>query len=274
MNRLESDYYAYMDFDPEHTREALAHYVGYFAQASPVVELACGRGEFLGLLAEQGQAAVGVDNDDGMLAAARAAGRQAVEGDAVEYLHGVDPGSVGGVFAAHLLEHLPPQAVERLIDGVAAALRPGGVFVAVVPSAASLSVLCHDFWRDPTHVRFYDPDLLSFFCVRAGLTMEHAGGNPANSPGPPPEVLPPRLTMDPGLGEALPRLVQYAVDPGARGGLVDLETTPWYQLGNLLDVLDRRVRNIQEQLASVQGAYDQLLGRLYSANEVYVVARG
>ena len=50
MTRLESDYYSYMDFDPEHTREVLRHYVPMFEDNSPVLELGCGRGEFLELL--------------------------------------------------------------------------------------------------------------------------------------------------------------------------------------------------------------------------------
>ena len=54
MTRLESDYYSYMDFDPEHTREVLRHYVPMFEDNSPVLELGCGRGEFLGLLRREG----------------------------------------------------------------------------------------------------------------------------------------------------------------------------------------------------------------------------
>ena len=51
MTRVESDYYSYMEFDPEHTREVLGHYVPLFEDKAPVLELGCGRGEFLGLLA-------------------------------------------------------------------------------------------------------------------------------------------------------------------------------------------------------------------------------
>jgi trans-aconitate methyltransferase len=74
VTRLESDYYSYMDFDPEHTREVLRHYVPMFEDKSPVLELGCGRGEFLGLLDAAGIKAQGVDSDEGMVDAARRVG--------------------------------------------------------------------------------------------------------------------------------------------------------------------------------------------------------
>ena len=91
MTRLESDYYSYMDFDPEHTREVLRHYVPMFEDNNPVLELGCGRGEFLGLLDEKGIKAEGVDSDDGMVEAARTKGLDVVCGDAIAFLNG-DPG--------------------------------------------------------------------------------------------------------------------------------------------------------------------------------------
>ena len=133
-------------------------------------------------------------------------GTTCVLGDAIEHLEQVEPGSLGGVFCAHFLEHLEPADVARVYVAAARALRPGGAFVAVVPSAGSLSVLGHDFWRDPTHVRFYDPMLLAFFAGQAGLTITEAGGNPLNDPGPPPPLVPQRFDPAPALTESLANL--------------------------------------------------------------------
>ncbi len=73
MTRLESDYYAYMEYDPENAKAGLSHYVPLFPHG-PVLELACGRGEFLELLRDAGTQAQGVDGDEGMVEAARARG--------------------------------------------------------------------------------------------------------------------------------------------------------------------------------------------------------
>jgi hypothetical protein len=78
MSRLERDYYAHMAFDPEHSREVLGLYVPFFEGSGPVLELAPGRGEFLGLLREAGIAGRGVDMDEGMVEVARAGGHGVV----------------------------------------------------------------------------------------------------------------------------------------------------------------------------------------------------
>ncbi len=115
-----------------------------------------------------------------------------VLGDALEYLADVNNSSLNGLFAAHFLEHLPSEAVQRVYAEAARVLAPGGVFVAVVPNAACRSILAYDFWRDPTHVRFYDPVLLQFFAEQVGLALVESGGNPRNHPDHRPVCSPPR----------------------------------------------------------------------------------
>ncbi len=271
---LESDYYRYMGYDPAASRHALGEYLPYFVDAAPVVELGSGRGEFLSLLGEQGVTAYGVDSDEGMVEQARAGGCRVVLGDARTHLQdAVEPGSVGGVFAAHFLEHLGPADVEIVMTGVRRALRPGGVFVTAVPNPACLAVLCYDFWKDPTHVRFYDPHLIAFFCARAGLTVEHMGGNPRNTGGPLLGLSAEKTTVDPALGESVAAAIQRATDPRAEQQDVDT-SSPWYDFGHLVATLDERLQRTQHELAALRSTYERLLGQLFQANEVYVVARG
>jgi SAM-dependent methyltransferase len=287
VSTLESDYYAFMGYDGDHSRKGLVHYVQYF-RSGPVLELACGRGEFLGLLREAGVEVSGVDIDEGMVTLAAGQGHQVALGDAIGYLEDQPAGSLGGLFCAHFLEHLMPDDVLRVYAGAAAALRPGGSFVAVVPSAASLSVLGYDFWRDPTHVRFYDPMLLAFFADRSGLTVTTTGGNPRNEPGPPPQTVPVDFAAEPSLGDALVGLAQRAQavfaaaappgwrpDPAAGAYLRaqnDAQAKLWDQLTHLASVLDQRVQAVQHQNAELRSAYRNLLSALYPSSEVYVVA--
>ena len=292
MSRLESDYYAFMGYESDRARDALTHYAQYFP-AGPVLELACGRGEFLDVLRGAGIPARGVDLDEGMVERATGSGHDVVLGDAISYLEGVEPGSLGGVFCAHFLEHLEPDDVARVYRATARALRPGAAFVAVVPSAGSLSVLGYDFWRDPTHVRFYDPMLLAFFAGQAGLSTTEAGGNPRNDPGPPPPLVPQAFEAKPGLTEQLIALSNAvnAVYPahhsnlrrlrreqpaGGRGEATALVADPraelWSHLVHLMSVLDERAQAIQHQYAELLRAYRALLSQLYPPSEVYVVA--
>lgn len=291
---IESDYYTFMGFDSEAARDGLSYYVKYF-DAGPVLELACGRGEFLELLTAAGVHARGVDLDDGMVAAARARGLDVATGDALEHLAGVPDGSLGGLFCAHFLEHLPAPDAERVYAEAGRVLRPGGVFVAAVPNAACLSVMGYDFWRDPTHVRFYDPMVMAFFAQRAGLTVIDQGPNPNNHAGPPPETRPIPLPDVPSLDAPMERaqeLVRALVGDdsgdGAAGGrrLADAvrrralrgsarqtQRDATVALGDLFRQLELRTQVTQHHLFALRGAYAQLLAALYPANEVFVAAQ-
>ncbi len=291
MTRLESDYYAYMGYDSDRAREALSHYLSFFT-AGPVLELACGRGEFLDLLRDAGLPASGVDVDEGMVERAVERGHEVVLGDAVGYLEGVEPASLGGVFCAHFLEHLPAEDVARVYAAAARALRPGCPFVAAVPSAGSLSVLGYDFWRDPTHVRFYDPQLLAFFAAQAGLEVAEAGGNPRNDPGPPPHLWPQAFEPVASLSSSVaelnaaagkiypahqpppPRRVrrEHEHNGEAPTAVADPRAALWSHAVHLISLLDQRVQAVQHQLAEVHRAYRALVGHLYPPSEVYVVA--
>jgi SAM-dependent methyltransferase len=263
MTRLESDYYAYMEYDPEHSKAGLSHYVPLFPKG-PVLELACGRGEFLDLLREAGVPAQGIDADEGMVRDARAAGHDVQLADALSGLRERPDASVQGVFSAHFVEHLDPEALQAVVTESARVLAPGGHFVAATPNAGCLSVIGHDFWVDPTHVRPYDPRLLAFFCSAAGLEVVETGANPLNSGGPPPAVLPPDVRVDPDLR---PQVV------AALQGSPDTAAGPWLQFGHLVGVLEERLRATQAELAALRQSYAQLLAQLYPPNEVYVVAR-
>jgi SAM-dependent methyltransferase len=279
VNRLEGDYYDYMQFDSAHARDVLSFYIPFFEGAEKILELASGRGEFLGLAREAGIQADGVDWDEHMVETARERGFQVALGDAIEYAaKWVEADSYDGVFTAHFLEHLQPEQVAALLASVHRILRPGARFVAVVPNPACYSVLTHDFWRDPTHVRFYDVPLLGFLCTQAGLTMEASGGNPRNLPGPPPEVIaatePP---VHPLLGEAIDQMLEgiYGLDhKKLRYTLRRRLTHRWqHRAAHLIRLLDERLQSTQSSLRTLHSAYVQLLGIMYQANEVYVVAR-
>jgi SAM-dependent methyltransferase len=270
MTRLESGFYAYMGYDPEHSKAGLAHYLPWFPRG-PVLELACGRGEFLDLLREAGIAGEGVDLDDGMVARARGRGHAVQHADALTGLRSRADGSVQGVFSAHFVEHLQPDHLAEVVAESARVLAPGGHFVAATPNAACLSVLGHDFWRDPTHIRFYDPRLLAFYCTQAGLEVVETGSNPRNSGGSPPGTGARGAHVDPDLTSDLVTTIQRLSWDEQRGG--SDPDSPWHAFGHLLGVLEQRLRATQQELADLHQAYAQLLGVLYPPNEVYVVAR-
>jgi SAM-dependent methyltransferase len=140
----------------------------------PVVDIGCGRGELLELLARDGIEVIGVEPDPGMAAEARARGITVHEQLASDYLAGVPDGSLGAVISTHVVEHLPLDALVDFLEKSAQKLRPGGVFIAETPNPATLIVLGSHFIMDPTHVWPLHPDLLSFLAESAGFRQVRA----------------------------------------------------------------------------------------------------
>ncbi len=273
---VESDYYTFMHFDADNARRVLRFYTQFFP-SGPVLELACGPGVFLSLLREDDVPASGVDIDDGMVRTAREAGHEVVLDDAVAHLQSLPAHSLRGLFAAHFLEHLTAPVVQTVYDEAHRVLEPGGMFVAAVPNAACMSVLGYDFWRDPTHVRFYDPLVLQFFARQAGFTITASGGNPFNHPGPPPDLLTGPIEKVPSLRDAVVTAVQHASTLYQRDTPQEYQSylsksQLWSELGNILAGFDERLQTMQHDLHGLHRAYGTLLRQLYPANEVYVAA--
>jgi SAM-dependent methyltransferase len=165
------DYFAFesrMRGRTETVRERQHAYVDDFRDAAPVLDVGCGRGEFLSLLRDAGVEARGVDADADMVAYARGEGLEVEQADALAYLEGVEDGSLGGVFAAQVVEHLPPPALLRLLELARAKLRPGGVLVAETINPLSPLALRH-YFADLTHAQPLVPDTLELLARQAGF---------------------------------------------------------------------------------------------------------
>ena len=174
----------------EEIRGRIAAYLPYLsagAPGGPALDLGCGRGEALALLAEHGIAARGVDGSARMVALCRERGLDAVQGDLFAALAAAPPGSLGAVLSFHVVEHLPIGTLDRLVRLAWGALRPGGTLILETPSPLSLVVGARNFWLDPTHARPVHPESLR-------LLYELAGFDPVERldlrPFPPAERLP------------------------------------------------------------------------------------
>jgi O-antigen chain-terminating methyltransferase len=143
-------------------------YVKDFQDAAPVLDVGCGRGEFLSLLREAGIDAHGVDADADMVAYARGEGVQVEQADALAYLEAQPEASLGGIFMAQVVEHLPPPQLFRLLELSARALRSGGVLVAETINPLSPLAL-RSYFADLTHAQPLVPETLALLAKQAGF---------------------------------------------------------------------------------------------------------
>ena len=174
-----SDFYRAFEDRHRGSREAIAQrhgvYLPFLAALremqvpTRLADLGCGRGEWLQLARNEGWQGQGVDSDEGMLAACREASLDVRQGDAVEFLRGMAPASVGVVSAFHVAEHLPFETLQALVADSLRVLAPGGLLVLETPNPENLVVGTSAFYMDPTHVRPLPPLLLAFAAEYAGF---------------------------------------------------------------------------------------------------------
>ena len=151
---------------PEAIREQQSAYVDLIRKlpgSKPVADLGCGRGEFLGLLAEAGIAGLGVDLSTNFVDECREQGLDAREQDLLEFLGEQKARSLRAVVSFQVLEHLPFPVLLRTFAEAFRVLVPGGLFLHETPNGANIAVGGSTFWLDHTHMRPLHPELLRHF---------------------------------------------------------------------------------------------------------------
>jgi SAM-dependent methyltransferase len=137
---------------------------------APVIDIGCGRGEWLEVLRDEGLVAKGVDLNRVMLDGCRELNLEVCEQDAIAHLRELKPSSVGAVTSFHMIEHLNHRTLIALLDEALRVLRPGGVMILETPNPSNLVVGSCNFYLDPTHQRPLPPDLSRYLLEARGFT--------------------------------------------------------------------------------------------------------
>jgi SAM-dependent methyltransferase len=154
---------------PDEIRRRVEEYLPIFENANDVLDVGCGRGEFLDLLRERAVSARGIDINPAMVEVCLGKGLQAETGDALAYVRGLPDSSLGGLFAAQVVEHLEPRYLMRLLDAAFDKLRPGAPIVLETINPACWFAFFESYIRDLTHVRPVHPDTLKYLLIATGF---------------------------------------------------------------------------------------------------------
>ena len=166
------DYFAFesrMRGPTELVRERQRPYVDDLRDYAPVLDVGCGRGEFLDLLATKGIRARGLDLNQAMVEVCLARGLDVTENDALSYLRDEPDESLGGLIALQVVEHLEPDYLLRLLEEAQRTLRPGSTMVLETINVACWLAFFESYIRDITHQRPLHPDTLKYLVTASGF---------------------------------------------------------------------------------------------------------
>jgi len=154
---------------PSLIRSRQAVYVDHFQGRRNVLDVGCGRGEFLQLLKEIGVDAYGIDSDPNMVKYVVSCGLRALEADAIEHLRGLEDQTLGGVFCSQVIEHMNVGEALVFLNLTHEKLMPESKIVIETVNPTSLCGLA-EFYRDPTHIRPIHPSSLKSLLEGLGFT--------------------------------------------------------------------------------------------------------
>ena len=148
----------------------LQDYLPLFASCSNVLDVGCGRGELLELFRTQGVVARGIDTNSAMVTRCRERGLDVEHADALGYLERQPDGSLGGLTAIQVVEHLQPADLLRFLRLAYDKLRPGAPIVLETINAACWAAFFDAYIRDLTHARPLHPGTLEYYVRACGFS--------------------------------------------------------------------------------------------------------
>jgi O-antigen chain-terminating methyltransferase len=138
-------------------------------RGADILDVGCGRGEWLELMREEGFPARGVDVNRAMVEQCHQRRLDVVEGDGLAYLRQLPDACLAAVTGFHIIEHLPWDAFLALLDETVRVLQPGGLAIFETPNPENLLVASCTFWSDPTHIKPLYPPTIQFMAEQRGL---------------------------------------------------------------------------------------------------------
>ncbi len=153
----------------EEVKKQQSQYLVYFIKKGKVLDLGCGRGEFLELLEENGIEAEGIDLNEQMIEICKEKGLKCQKGDILEKLSEFKDESLSGIFSSQVVEHLSSSYLKSLIELAYFKLAPSCYIVLETINPTSVFSLVEIYFLDPFHKRPIHPHALKFLLEGAGF---------------------------------------------------------------------------------------------------------
>ncbi len=150
-------------------KERQQMYVPYYlGKTAPILDIGCGRGEFLQLMHDNDIPAFGIDLYPEYVMEGELNGLDIRQGDGLAFL-AESTESYGGIFVGQVIEHIPFSKLVELCFNAYNRLEAGGYLIMETPNPESLSIFTSSFYIDPTHIKPVHPLTLEYVLKEAGF---------------------------------------------------------------------------------------------------------
>ncbi len=153
----------------EYVKAGQQFYLPYFTGCRNVLDIGCGRGEFLQMMQAAEIPAMGIDLGHESVATCLHKGLKAEVADLFAYLENLPESSLDGIFCSQVVEHLPPDRLPEMVRLCASRLQRHGVIAIETPNPECLAIFATHFYLDPTHHRPVPHPLLAFYLEEFGV---------------------------------------------------------------------------------------------------------
>ncbi|AKB45252.1 methyltransferase domain-containing protein [Methanosarcina vacuolata] len=144
------------------------NFIGYFENCTNVLDIGCGRGEFLELAKQQNINARGIDVDEDMINFCKSKGLNVELKDAIKALEEIKDKSLDGIFISQVVEHLNPRYLVNMLNLCNKKMKYG--FYIILETVNPLSLFSFaNFYVDLSHVKPVHPETLKFLVSTAGF---------------------------------------------------------------------------------------------------------
>lgn len=150
-------------------KENQKKYLPYFKGCTNIVDIGCGRGEFLELLKQEQIPAIGIDNNSFMVAHCQEKGLEVFNREAFSYLEELADASIDGIFCSQFVEHFDDKFLLRFLQLCRKKLKADSYIIIETPNPQNIITASTNFVRDISHVKLYHPDTLKFILEFLGF---------------------------------------------------------------------------------------------------------
>ena len=172
-NDFDMDYLAFENKyrgSEESIQKLQEKFVRLYAGKDNILDIGCGRGEFMKTLLNAGKQYVfGMDINPQMVEKCKKDGLSVELRDGVSYLYDNDNLNLGGIFSSQVIEHLKPSQIVKLIKGAYKNLQEGSPLILETINPMALVTQTMAYTLDLTHRQYVHPFTIEMLLKEHGF---------------------------------------------------------------------------------------------------------